>query len=86
MIPTKVRLASALEAAGLTHLAEAARRGEWDDYESESATPKIELVRALRLAPGQAAAELARRVMAGEFDNTKEEAEAWFEGRKLFGG
>jgi hypothetical protein len=73
---TKERLAAALEAEGLglyavTHKA---RRGCYDDFESESATPAIDLVNDL-IACGRP--DLAERAMAGEWDATKEEAEAW---------
>ena len=73
---TKEKLAQVLHASGLFDMEVRARRGEYDDYESDSATPIIDLVNVLN-AKGHS--DLARRVMNGEFDGTKEEAEEWFE-------
>lgn len=82
---TKARLADALDDAGLLELARQASEGRFDDFESESATPIVDLVRCLEAAGRK---DLADRARAGEFDGTREEAEAWFEreGRKLLGG
>lgn len=84
MISTKERLAQALHAAGLFDLEKRARAGEFSDFESEHATPQMELVHALQTR-GQAAHAFAARVMDGEFDDTTEEAEAWYqrEGKDL---
>ena len=73
-IPTKTRLAAVLEEHGLPDLAKRARRGRYDDYESESATPTVDLVRIL-LERGHP--DLAQRAKDGEWDGTKEEGDAW---------
>ena len=83
---TKDRLADALTAAGAPHtMIELARRGHYDDYESALATPIHQLVRDC-LAIGLRS--VAERASEGEFDGTREEADAWFkrEGQYLFGG
>lgn len=79
---TKVRLANVLKKNGLSILTERALKGQYDDYESQSPTPQINLVNDLMKAERP---DLARRVINGEFDGNKEEAEIWFnkEGRKL---
>ena len=85
---TKERLAQALHAIGEFELVRRARAGEFDDYECSSVTPKVDLVRALYLLGRDEATALALRVKDGQFDNTKEEADAWAaspEGRKVFG-
>ena len=82
---TKNKLATVLELEGLHNLAERARRGEFDDYESESATPLMDLEAQLRRHDRP---DLAKRVIEGEWDGTQEESEAWFkrEGQHLIGG
>lgn len=86
--PTKVRLAEALqEIPGMyPAMLERAIDGVYDDYETELDYPQIQLITDLRVmhaAPttgpkAKAAIEaLIVRVMGGEFDGTKEEAEAW---------
>ena len=79
---TKERLAQVLHAEGLFDMEKAARAARYDDYESESATPIVDLVRDLRSAGKD---DLAKRAMDGEFDASKEEAEAWYqrEGKNL---
>jgi hypothetical protein len=61
---------------------EAARLGRYDDFESLSATPMMDLVRDCKQLNLNEIAEMA---MNGEFDGTKEEAEEWYEreGRHL---
>lgn len=73
---TKERLAEVLEREKLQDLAFNARLGLYDDFESDSATPQTDLVRAL-MAKGRK--DLARRAADGEWDATREEAEAWSE-------
>lgn len=86
-IPTTERLARALEERKNPRLAgmvRKARAGAYDDYLSDSATPINDLVRDLRQNGEH---ELAQRAIAGEFDGTREEAEAWAnsaEGREVF--
>lgn len=85
---TKERLATALRGIGLPTLADEAARGMYDDYESEMVFPLITLVHRLGEAMTPEANALIERIKDGEFDGTKEEADAWFEreGRGLFGG
>lgn len=73
-VPTKERLAQVLHAAGLFDMEREAREGRYDDYESWSATPIIDLVATLRLADRE---DLAQRAINGEWDGTKKEAEQW---------
>jgi hypothetical protein len=74
MIHTKERLAQVLHAEALFDLERKARAGDFDDYESESATPIVDLVMTLeRLGKHK----LADRARNGEFDGSKGEAEAW---------
>ena len=77
-LPTKERLAQVLHAEGLFDMERAAREGRFDDYESESATPIIDLVRALEAAGKP---DLAKRARNGEWDGTREESESWLKGR-----
>lgn len=73
---TKDRLAEALRAAGLDEMAEKAARGHYDDFESPLPFPMLTLVAELGRIGG-VALRLRDRVMAGDFDATPEEAEAW---------
>lgn len=84
--PTWERLAEALFEAGFSELGARARRGEFDDFRSPHAFPKIELVRLL-VKRGQRGRDFTERIKAGEFDNTEREADAWaqsLEGRQTF--
>ena len=74
---TKDRLAEELTKAGAPPemIADAAR-GRYDDFESESATPTLDLIAACHAAGLKS---FARRVMEDEFAGTKEESQAWFE-------
>jgi len=95
METTKLRLAIRLQEIS-EELAKRAEAGEFSDFESDHALPKIELVGCLNriykdsgnLKRAQLAHNLAREVMEGKWDETKEEAEEWFEreGRKEFPG
>lgn len=72
---TSDRLAAALVAANAPKaMITAARAGCYDDFRSESATPIMDLVRDPRQA---GLTHLADRAIAGEFDATAEEAQAW---------
>lgn len=79
---TKDRFAQDLERVGAPEqMIEWAKNGFYDDYESVTATPIIQLVvdcDALGLN------EIADKARNGEYDGTKEEAEAWAnkEGRR----
>jgi hypothetical protein len=75
--PTKERLAQVLHAAGLFNMERMARAGRYDDFESELATPIVQLVADLREAGRE---DLAKRAINGEWDCTKEESEAWAQG------
>ena len=80
---TKDRLAKELTAAKAPNaMIQAALKGRYDDYESESPTPIGDLVRDCRNAGLH---DISAKAMNGEFDGTKEESEAWFrrEGAKL---
>jgi len=80
---TKEKLADALTKAGAPiAMREKALRGNYDDFESQSATPIVDLVRDARAVGLE---DIAQRAMNGEFDSTKEESAAWFEreGRNL---
>ena len=73
-ISTKERLAQELHGAGLLEMEKKARAGHYDDYESPLVTPCIQLVADLTAAGRR---DLAERAMDGEWDGTREEAEAW---------
>lgn len=80
---TKELLAQAMESEGCpANLISRARGGEFDDFESNSATPIVRLVNELSKLGFPT---LAARAIDGEFDSTKEEAEEWFkrEGQHL---
>lgn len=68
------KLALVLNEHGLSAMAKRAREGYYDDYRSPLATPIMQLVQDLQ-ACGQN--ELANRAVNGEWDGTREEAEAW---------
>lgn len=76
MIRTKEKLAQVLHAEVLFDLERRARAGEFDDFESASATPIGDLVGALRAAGKDS---LALRAMEGEWDGSPEEAEEWIQ-------
>ena len=83
---TKEKLAQVLHARGLFDMERAARAGRFDDFESESATPIVDLVTALRATGHE---DLANRAIEGEWDSTAVESEAWVaspEGRSIFAG
>ena len=67
---TKERLVTVLREAGLTEMAEKAKKGYYDDFESDFAMPINQLVRDLRAAGHEA---LAQRAMRGEWDGTAKE-------------
>jgi hypothetical protein len=73
-VPTKLRLAGVLRAAGLLNLATLAAAGRFDEFESDSPHPIVDLVEALKEVGRD---DLARRAMKGDFDCTKAEADAW---------
>jgi hypothetical protein len=74
-VATKERLALELEKYGCPpEMVQRARAGYYDDFESELPAPIYELVTDLRALNKHA---LAKRAMEGEFDSTKEEADAW---------
>lgn len=70
---TKEKLAKALEEAGAPQrMILKAQIGDYDDYESNSATPIIDLYKDC-IAEGLH--KFAGRVINGEFDSTKEESD-----------
>lgn len=82
---TKEKLTQALiEANAPFAMVELARDGQYDDYESDSATPQLNLIRDCQIFGLNG---IKARVMNGDFDGTKEEADAWFEreGKDLLG-
>jgi hypothetical protein len=82
---TKERLALALEESGApVAMVEQARAGGYDDYESDSATPQLDLIRDCAM---YGLHTLIARVKEGEFEGTKEEGMAWFkrEGKYILG-
>lgn len=82
---TSQKLAEVLQEAGLHEMSKKAATGYYDDFSSPIATPKLTLIRELA-AVGKK--DLVRRVMEGEWDATKEEADAWYarEGHRLLHG
>lgn len=88
ILPTKERLARHLRWIGLTLLAARAQDGEFSDFDSDHATPKIvllkELQRVLLKAKRKGQVEkrkriedLVKHVKGGEYDDTKAESDAW---------
>jgi hypothetical protein len=74
-IPTTERLARALEEAKAPqHMIERARKGYYDDYKSQHATPIALLVQHCTQYDLTA---IADRAIDGEFDGTKEDADEW---------
>jgi hypothetical protein len=94
METTKLKLAIRLQEIS-EDLAKRAETGEFSDFESQHACPKIELVGCLsqiyktttNLKRAQLAHNLATEVMEGKWDETREEADAWYqsEGKALLG-
>lgn len=77
--PSDVKLADALREAGLEGMADRAEAGEFNDYFSQHhATPKMALVKILAESELPAAEAIARRVMVGDFDSDKDEAQEWY--------
>lgn len=82
---TKVRLAEHLKAHNAPEeMIRKAIDGYYDDYESPLATPIIQLVLDCRKEGGELL-KIASLAKDGEYDGTREEAEAWFnrEGKRL---
>lgn len=71
---TKEKLARVLREAGLKRLAVNAMNGIYDEFETPLALPLTTLVGELRAAGRE---DLAQRVIDGEWDCTREEADAW---------
>lgn len=76
---TKDKLAGALREADLPELAHAAAQGLFDDWLSPLPMPVTELLARLADADTDKSLALRQRVIAGEFESTEEEAEAWAE-------
>ena len=83
--PTTDRLAEALSLAGAPKdMIERALAGYFDDFLSPLPAPIVQLVTEARK---YGLVDIARRAMAGEFDSTKEESDAWArspEGQETF--
>jgi len=76
-IPTKERLALALEALGdrkLKHVIRAARAGYYDDFESPLTFPETELYNEMK---ARGYNMFCQRIANGEFDSTEEESSRW---------
>jgi hypothetical protein len=84
---TKDNLAAELTKAGLAEMAAKATEGYYHDYLSPLALPCQQLVSDLHRVGTPAASALAIRAMNGEFDASREEADAWAasaEGKEVF--
>lgn len=87
--PTTERLAKALgqlkpQTNKLRSMIKKAKEGYYDDYKSPIATPLVQLAVDIEDAGHP---EFVARIVAGEFDGTKEESDAWAaspEGRATF--
>lgn len=81
--PSSMRLASALRERGLATLALNAEQGFYDDYDSPLPLPKVALIADLRQVARENhllashAADMIRRVEREEFDNSRQEFDAW---------
>lgn len=85
-LTSSLKLAAALRDAGWHDLAERAAKGEFSDFDGSYAYPQHELVKAIQgRHPIGKVHEITRRVINGDFDATKEEADAWWkrEGKKF---
>lgn len=71
---TKDRLTEMLIKEGLRKMADKAKLGYYDDFESPIPAPIMELVKDFQLSGRQ---DLAARAINGEWDSTREEAEQW---------
>lgn len=76
---TKDKLALALTEAGLYEMAGKAATGYYHDFLSPLDLPKLALFTALGVAGTPAAMAIRDRVIAGEFDASTAESEAWAE-------
>lgn len=74
---TKDMLADALEEAGCHAAAELARQGYYHDYLSPLDAPTMQLVEDLTKIGTPEAMAIRERVKDGDFDASKEEADAW---------
>lgn len=77
--PTKLRLAKVLADAGFSDLSLRAEAGEFSDFESKHATPQIVLYHELASIGTEPARLICEQIRRGEWDDTKAEAEAWWE-------
>lgn len=84
MASAKERLGQELFNCGLLELSKRAYAGEFSDFESDHDLPKVELISELNKIyksnhpSASCAFRLANEVARGEYDDTKDEAEAWF--------
>lgn len=81
--PSSMRLATALRERGLATLALNAEQGFYDDFDSPLPMPKVALIADLRQVARENhllasnVADMIRRVEREEFDNSREEFNAW---------
>lgn len=81
--PSRLRLALALRERGLATLALNAEQGFYDDFDSPLPLPKNTLIADLRQVArdnhllASHAVDMIRRVERGEFDNSRQEFDAW---------
>jgi hypothetical protein len=79
-LPTKDRLFQALTNAGApTFMLRKAHAGQYDEYESDSVTPIIDLVRDCLATGLPSLRSLAEAAKQGEYDGTREEADAYMQ-------
>lgn len=79
---TKDKLAQALRDIGLDKLADKAATGYWHDYLSPINFPTTDIVGRLVRLHRPDATKLAEAIMNGEFDASKDEADAWANSRE----
>jgi hypothetical protein len=92
MRPSDHKLYEALRAADLPDLATRAAEGEWNDYFGRHAAPQHHLIaqlekRIARRSDPEMIQGLIQRVIDGDFDGTKMEADEWAaspEGQAVF--
>jgi hypothetical protein len=84
---TKDKLAAALREIGLDEMADKAATGYYHDFLSPLDLPEMQLVLDLHRVGTEKAMLLRARVIAGDFDASKEESDEWAaseEGQEIF--
>jgi hypothetical protein len=77
MRQSDAKLAEALREIGLLEMADRAERSFYNDYFSPMDLPIMALAAELAMAGTSGALALRARVIAGEFDATKDESDEW---------